>query len=436
MDIKRSVLILMAFLTLAGFSPLKGFRKYILKNGLTVYLKSDNKLPIVSVHLWVKAGSVDETKQNNGVSHFLEHMLFKGTTNYPVGEISRTIESHGGIINAATSKEFTFYYIDISTSGYLPALRIIADIAQNATFPEDELERERKVILEEIKRSEDNPENVLYENFNGLLFTATPYKYRVIGTTKSVLGLSRDDIIAYYRKQYVPRNMVLVICGNIDRAQTRKYVKDLFGGLTGTTKTQRSQMIEPVKPPSLKKSTKDVSQTYLLSGFLGPEIDSRYQHTADILAIVLGSGRSSRLYKNLRERKQMVYSIGSGFYSQAGSGIFYVSAVCDAEKKEDVIKEIKSELETALNERIDTAEIDKAKEIVRSGWYFSFETYNQQAHTVGYWALLDRIKFVREYLKNIERVGPDDLKRFLKIYYTGLATSIIEPAKAPESTAK
>ncbi|MBU0952140.1 MAG: insulinase family protein, partial [Elusimicrobia bacterium] len=145
---------LLSILGLSGFSPLSGFKKTVFKNGLNVFIKEDHKTPLVSVQLWVRAGSIDENTRNNGVSHCLEHMLFKGTVNFPVGEISRIVESYGGYINAATSKEFTYFYIDISTDGFYNALRIMADLAnQRANFSKDELELERTVILEEIKRS-------------------------------------------------------------------------------------------------------------------------------------------------------------------------------------------------------------------------------------------------------------------------------------------
>ncbi|MFN7182355.1 MAG: M16 family metallopeptidase [Planctomycetota bacterium] len=420
---------LLPFSILNGFSPLKGFKKIILKNGLKVFIKPDKKLPVVSIQLWVKAGSVDETTENNGISHFLEHLIFKGTENYSVSEISRVVESRGGIINAGTSKEFTCYYIDIPSDGFTDAIKIIADVAnQKATFPEDEIERERTVILEEIKRSEDNPENTLYETFNKQLFTVTPYKWRVIGTTEVVSRISREDLVSYYRKFYVPNNMVLVIAGAIEYKETKKLIKKLFGEAKRSDVPERKSLIEPVSPPSFEKVKKSVAQSYILLGFLGPEMSQeKYQIAGDVLSIILGSGRSSRLYHKLREEKQLVYSIGSGFHTQQGTGVFFISAVCNSENVEKVKKEVSQEIEKIITEEIPELELEKAKKIVKSHWYFDFETYHQQAQTVGYWALNDNLNFVKNYLRNVNKVNYELIKKFLKIYYTGLTTAVVEP---------
>ncbi len=420
---------LLPFFILNGFSPVKGLRKFVLKNGLRVFIKPDKKIPVVSVQLWVKAGSVDETAENNGISHFLEHLIFKGTENYSVSEISRAVESRGGIINAATSKEFTFYYIYIPSEGLADAVKIIADVAnQKATFPEEEIEKERTVIIEEIKRSEDNPENILYETFNKQLFSVTPYKWRVIGTTEVISKISREDLISYYRKFYVPNNMVLVIVGNLDYRETRKLVEKLFKDAKKANVLERKGLIEPVSPPSFERLKKPVAQSYVLMGFLGPEmLQEKYQIVGDVLSIILGVGRSSRLYNKLREEKQLVYSIGSGFYTQEGTGVFYISAVCNPKNVEIVKKEVSQEIEKIITEEIPEEELEKVKEIVKSHWYFEFETYNQQASTIGYWALYDNLKFIQSYIKNVDKVNYDIIKKFLKTYYTGLTTAVVEP---------
>ena len=424
-----TMLTVLAVFGLNAFSPLKGFRRIVLKNGLNIYIKEDNKLPIVSIQLWVRAGSIDETEKTLGISHFLEHMLFKGTEKYRVGEIARIVESHGGTINAGTSKEFTVYYIDIPSTGFIDALKIITEIAAGkATFPIDELERERQVILEEIKRSEDNPHDVLYENFNKQLFTITPYRWRVLGTTEVVSNLTREDLINYYKKFYVPNNMILVIVGDVKYRNAKRTIKEFLVPLKLSPVPPRSSLIEPVKTPTVKRITRDIQQSYLVSGFLGPELDREDKQAAgDVLSVILGFGRSSRLYRKLREEKQLVYSIGSGFYSQLGTGIFAVSAVCKEENVELVKREISIEFDRIINEKVSTAELKKAKELVKSQMYFEHETYHQQAKTVGYWALSNKLKFAKNYLKKIDRVNANDLKKFLQTYYTGLTTSIVEP---------
>lgn len=410
-----------------AFSPLNGLKKYTLENGLAVYLKKDSRMPVVSIQLWVNAGALDESADNNGVSHFLEHMLFKGTKNYTVSDISHIVESYGGVINAGTSREYTEYYIDISKTGFIQALKIIADIAQNAALPPEELERERTVVLEEIKRSDDKPEDKLYETFNKQLFSATTYRWRVLGTTASVNGLTRDKVVDYYSRLYSARNMLLVITGDIELKGTLGSVKEYFSYLKPGEKNSRVDIIEPVKPPSTRKVKKDVQQDYMMCGFLGPVIDSEDQYPGDLLSVMLGSGLSSRFYRIIREEKQLAYSIGCEFYTQQGRSIFLVSSVSEPKNTEEVIKEVALQFERVLSEKIDKAEIERAKEIIRSNWYFGQETCNGQAGIIGYWGMIGRLDYVKTYIEKINRINESDLKRFVKAYFKGLTVTVVSP---------
>ncbi len=420
---------LLSIFGLAGFSPLAGFKKTVLKNGMTVYVKEDHKLPLVTVQLWIRAGSIDETTKTNGISHILEHMLFKGTEKYPLGEISRVVESYGGYINAATSKEFTYYYIDIPTEGFEDALSIICELAgQKATFPPEELDRELKVILEEIKRSQDHPDHVMFENFNKQLYSQTPYKWEIIGTNETVSNMTREEIIAYYKKFYVPNNMYLLIAGDVKAPAVKKTVTKSFGTFISSGVTKRTDLIETPKAPVTERIKKDVQHAYFITGFLGPELEQeKYQYAGDILSIILGSGRSSRLNRNLYEEKQLVYTVGCSYYTQLGSGMFLVSALCETKNVEKVQQEISNELNKVINEKITPQEIEKAKELIKSSWYYQFETINNQAQTLGYWLIVNKLDFLENYITNIDKVTHKDMKKFLTVYYTGLTTTVVEP---------
>ena len=410
-----------------GFSPLDGLKKFTLDNGLTVYLKRQEKLPIVSVQMWVRAGTLDETDRNNGVAHFLEHMLFKGTANYSVGEITRLVESQGGSMNAGTSKEFTEYYIDITREGYPEALKIIADISQNALIPEDELESERTVVLEEIKRADDNPGTILYETFNGQMYSETPYRRRVLGSAESVGAMSREDLMEFYRSLYVAENMVLVVVGDIDIDASMKLIRESFSSARKGRKNARKGLSEPVKTPTEKRVAHSVQMDYVMCGFLGPDIDSKHQYAADILSTILGSGLSARLYRRIKEEKQLAHTIEATFYTHQGSGIFMVTAMCDTEKTDRVVEEIKNELGNVLEQEIKDSEIKRAAEMTRSSWYFGQETYHGQASTVGYWALMERLDYVDTYIKNIDRVSEKSIRDFMKEHFNGLTVTVVYP---------
>jgi len=402
-------------------------KKYVLDNGLTVILKKSSILPIISAQLWVKAGSLYETEQINGISHFLEHLVFKGTEKYSLDKISKIIESYGGVINAGTSKEYTVYYIDIPKEGTEYMLDVLSQLVFKATFPEDELEKERFVVIEEIKRYDDDPGNVLYENFNEKLFTSTPYKWRVIGKEENIRSFSRQDIISYYKTLYHPKNMVLSICGDFDDS-IYDLVKKYFDVKISTEYISKNVLLDEQPKNNIFEVKKHkVQYTYFISGFLGPRIEDKHQYTGDVLSIILGEGISSRLYKILREEKKLVYEIGSGFYTQVGPSIFYISGICERKNLEKVIEEINRILTDLMTKGSTDKELEKAKQIVLTRWYFNNETVHSKSATAAWWFLFKSLEELNFYIDNINKVKKEDIKEFLSVYGQKLVTFALEP---------
>ena len=402
-------------------------KKYILDNGLTVILKKSDVLPLLSVQVWVKTGSIYETEQMNGISHFLEHLVFKGTEKYSVNQISKKIESYGGIINAGTSKEYTVYYIDIPKDGIEDAFDILSQLVFHATFIEEELEKERFVVIEEIKRYEDNPGNILYENFNEKLFTLTPYKFRIIGKEENIKNLSRQDIINYYKTHYHPKNMVLSICGDFDE-NINDLIKKYFDVKVSSDYIPPVVLLDEEPKGNIFEIKKHkVQHTYFLCGFLGPKIEDKHQYTGDVLSIILGEGISSRLYKILREEKKLVYEIGSGFYTQLGPSIFYISGVCERKNLEKVIDEINNILTDLRTNGPTEKELEKAKQIVLTRWYFNNETVHSKSATLAWWFLFKSLEELNFYIDNINKVSKEDIKEFLSTYSKNLVTFALEP---------
>lgn len=403
-------------------------RKYILENGLKVLLKKNSYLPIVSVQVWVKVGSLYESKGINGISHFLEHLVFKGTTKYDAKQINKKVEYYGAILNAGTSKEYTVYYIDIPKEGLEDAVDILSQLVFEATFPEEEVEKERNVVIEEIKRSEDNPENVLYEEFNKLLFTETPYKQRIIGEEEVIRNISREKIIEYYKNFYNPSNMVVSICGDIDYEYTEKIVKKYFG-VYASTKPQviSISLKENKKADNLVIKKHNVQHAYFICGFLGPDINDRHQYTGDVLSVILSEGLSSRLYRSLREEKKLVYEIGGGFYTQMGPSIFYISGICERKNLELVINEIKNILKDIMINGPSDNEVVKAKQIITTKWYFANETVHSQAANIAWWEMFKNLDELNLYISNINKVTIEDIKEFVQLYGDYLVTFSLEP---------
>jgi predicted Zn-dependent peptidase len=402
-------------------------KQLVLDNGLVVLLKKSPELPVVSVQVWVKTGSIYETEQTNGISHFLEHLVFKGTEKYLVNQISKKIESYGGIINAGTSKEYTVYFVDIPKEGIEDAFDVISQLVFHATFPEDELEKERLVVIEEIKRYEDNPGNVLYENFNNKLFTLSSYKWRILGKEENIRTLPRQEIINYYKTHYHPKNMILSICGDFDN-NIYELIKKYFDVKISTDYITTNILLDEEPKGSIFEVKKHkVQHTYFLSGFLGPKINDKHQYTGDVLSIILGEGISSRLYKILREEKQLVYEIGSGFYTQLGPSIFYISGICERKNLEKVVDEINNILTDLRTNGPTDKELEKAKQILLTRWYFNNETVHSKSATAAWWFLFKSLEELNSYIDNINKINKEDIKEFLTIYGQKLVTFALEP---------
>lgn len=403
--------------------------KYVLPNGLKVLLKKSSSLPLISAQVWVKAGAIYETDDINGISHFVEHLVFKGTKKYDVKQISSKIERYGAVLNAGTAKEFTVYFVDIPKEGITDALDVLSQLVFEATFPEDELNRERNVVIEEIKRYDDNPTNVLYENFNKLLFTKSTYRWRVIGKEINIRNLTKERIVEYYKTFYHPSNMVLSISGDIDYSEIKKLINEYFGKKVSSQLVTYNPPLEEDKKQSITEIKKHkVQHVYFICGFLGPKINEDHQYTAEVLSIILGEGLSSRLYQNLRENKQLVYEISSGFYTQVGPSVFYISGVCERKNLEKVIDEIKLILDEIETAGVTEDELKKARQIITTRWYLNNETVHSKASTLAWWEMFKSLDELNSYIENINKVTNTNIIDFLRCYYNGnLVVSALEP---------
>jgi zinc protease len=410
---------------------MKGAQKVELKNGLTVLLKEDHYQPVVSVQVWVKVGAVNEIDKTDGLSHFLEHLIFKGTEKYTGNQVSHLIETQGGVINAATSKEFTNFYIDMQKSGVDDAIKILGDTMFNAVFPKDEMEKERLVVLEEINRHFDNPSSILYDSFSETVFKETPYRRNVIGSAEVVGHVTREEVLEYYHAHYVPRNMVLSVAGDFDTQRVLALIEDTFGKAQDKPEPAQPLLVEKFHKPALQRQTKQIEHAYWMAGFLGPDILSKDQFAGDIAANVLGGGRSSRLYQSLRENKKLVYMIDCGFQSQRGSGVLVFSSVFDRKNEKETVECIQKEIGNLRADGPTEEELKRSKEMARSQWYFSRETVHDQASNLGYWYMQKNPDMIDNYVKNLEKVTREDVKKFLKDYFDpqGLNQSIIVPER-------
>lgn len=413
----------------SAFSPLDRVEEHRLPNGLRIYLKEDHQSPLVSAHAWIRIGSVDEQASQAGISHILEHMVFKGTTHHKAEEISRWVEALGGGLNAETAKEYTHYYIDVPSAGAKKAVHLLAELLTRATFDPEEWERECPVILEEIKRRNDDPETHLWDLLNEALFEDLQRRRPVIGYPNTVQSVTVDGLKRYYGSHYNALESALVVVGDFNRRQMLSWLQREFRGMP---KGERRL----VRPRSEVRATnreiriqKAVKQTYLAMGFLTPDSGHPDHEALDLLASILGDGRGARLVHHVREQQKLVWSISAANLTQEGPGIFAVFAECDAKKRASAVRAIREQWMRLRRMPPTASEITRAKNILQTAWLQGFETYHNQASTLGHFALEHQLDRLKDYLPRILALTRSDLTRVIHRYASlPLASAIIEAA--------
>lgn len=408
---------------------------YKLNNGQTVVIQEVKNNPIVTIDTWIKTGSIDEDDSNNGVAHFLEHLFFKGTTNLDPGEFDRILETKGAITNAATSKDFTHYYVTIPSKDFDLAMQLHADMMLHPLIPRNEMEKERKVVLEEISKDLNAPTRVMQENLNSMLYTNHPYKRKVIGKSEIIETITRDQVLNFYNAHYSPSNMVTIVIGDVDSAHALERVKEVFNA-DYKKQTKNIYLKElPLTKQKKKVEYLDTESGYMVIGFRGVPIEEKDSYALDVLATILGDGRSSVLNQVLKEKKRIVSSVDAGNSTFRDDGIFYVMADFEPAKCQVVQKAIFDEINKIQKNGVTDEQLTLAKNIIERNTYYSRESITNIATEIGYTvALTNDIKFYDNYLCNIKSVTKDDVKRVAE-KYLGInksAVSIVLPKDAKE----
>ncbi len=393
--------------------------KYTLDNGLTVVLQENHAAPVVAMYVWVKVGSANETDQEAGIAHVHEHMLFKGTERRGVGEIAREVESSGGDINAFTSWDHTVYYLVLASRFFSTGVDILADAIQHSAFDPEELDREKEVVLEEIKRGNDIPRQVLHKSIFETAYQVHPYGRPVIGFESVVKSLSRQQILDFYKKWYVPNNMVLIIVGDVSLKEAKPLIAQAFDGFPNNPLLPSPSSIEPPQTSFRGTVLRDeIKEAYYSLLFHIPSISHDDVYPLDVLSIILGQGESSRLYQTIKAEKDLVYSISSFAYTPKDPGVVMIGGTFSPEKSEAAIKEILLETYRLKNELVSLSELKKARVIIESDSIYDRETVQGQARKLGYYeSLLGNPDFEEEYLRHISKVTPEDIQEVARKYF-------------------
>jgi zinc protease len=409
--------------------------RIVLPNGVTLILKPDRSAALASVQVWVKTGSIHEGAcLGAGLSHYLEHMLFKGTERRAGRDISATVQAHGGYINAYTTFDRTVYYIDLPSEHVAIAVDLLADAVLHSTLPADECAKEKDVILREIAMTHDDPDNRLWELLFASAFREHPYREPIIGHRDVFAAVSRDDLLGYYRARYVPNNLVVVIVGDIDLAATRAVVEQHFGV---APRVRLAPVLVPAEPVHLAARAEhrfeevEIARAALvwpIPGLTHPDAP-----VLDLLSTVLGSGDSSVLWRDIREKAALVHTIDASSWNPGSSGLFCIGFTADAAKREPATAAVHRALARCAARGFTIAQIKKAVRQHVVGEINTRKTMSGQASRLGAAeVVVGDLDYSRAYFARLATVTPGELRRVLKTYLVAerLTAVSINPAAA------
>ena len=409
--------------------------KTTLSNGLSVIVKESTRSPVVAVQIWVKAGSSYERPDQWGITHLIEHMIFKGTDTRGPEEIGGAIEAVGGTINAYTSLDYTVYHCVVPRQFWKTALNILSDAVLHASFDEKELQKEKKVVLEEIRMRDDQPTSRLSKILMETAYRNRPYGHPIIGYPKDVSRFTRSDIKAYVKEHYTPSNMTVVIVGDVESSQVFSAVQDAFSSLK--KEAPEEPLVEPkteqkqIKGPRLAVEHMDTEEAYVAMAFNGvPGFSDKDAPIYDVLGAILGEGESSRLVRQLKNRMGLVHTISAYAFTPRLPGLFEIDMSLDPGKLREALSQVFQELFRLKDEGVLEEELKRAKTRVETDFVYQQERMEGEARKLGVFEILagDPSK-AKQYLKRVRAVTADDIKRAAgrTFYARNLSLAMILP---------
>ncbi|HEX3729540.1 MAG TPA: pitrilysin family protein [Opitutaceae bacterium] len=415
----------------------------VLPNGLTLVARADRSAALASVQVWVKTGSIHEGEHlGAGLSHYLEHMLFKGTERRAGREISASVQAHGGYINAYTTFDHTVYYIDLPSEHAGVAIDILADAVLHSRLPEDEAAKEKEVILREIAMTRDDPDNRIWEALFAAAFREHPYRQPIIGHRDVFAALTHADLAGYYRARYVPENLTVVVVGDIELAAIRAAVAAHFGG---ARRTGLAPVLVPTEPlqlaPREDRRREDVELSRAVLAWPVPGLTHEDAPLLDLLAMVLGHGDSSVLWRGIRERAKLVHTIDASSWNPGTSGLFCIAFTCEPAKRAAAEAAIERALRGCASRGFTAAQLAKAVRQMVVAEINTRKTMSGQASRLGAAeVVVGDLGYSRAYFERLRGIGVGDIKRVLKAYLqparrTAVSLEPEEPAPTGRSSA-
>ena len=429
------VVLLLLFLTTPGFGQDMKVTETVLPNGLKVLLKEEHKSPVVTFQVWYRVGARNERLGKTGMSHLLEHMMFKGSKKYGPKQFSRTVQRNGGNDNAFTSKDYTAYFENFAADRLEIAMDLESDRMQNLLLDPKEFLSERDVVKEERRmRYEDDPTSTMFEQMMATAFAAHPYQWPVIGWMADLGNLTRDDLYDHYRTYYAPNNATIVVVGDFDPKKVLPLVQKYFGSIPRGPAVPKVGAVEPKQLGEKRVVVKrEAELPAIYAGYKVPTITSPDAHALNVLQGILSSGKSSRLYKSLVYDKQIALYAGGDYDDlSADPNLFYVYAgVMPGKAVDDVEKAIYAEIERFKSEPVMDEELQKAKNQAEASFIMAQDSVFYQAMQLGQFETVAEWRLLGKYLDGIRAVTKDDVQRVAKQYFTdeNRTVGILVPVK-------
>jgi predicted Zn-dependent peptidase len=412
--------LLISSLVFFGGVTLSEASEFRLKNGLTVVHEYTPHTQVVSVQAWIKTGSVNEDSANNGISHFLEHILFKGTANYAPDEIDDIVDAHGGQMNAGTSKDYTMYYISLPVEHSAIAASVISDMIFNASFIPEEIAKEKPVVVQEIQRKFDNPTFEMWRDMAADLYVGTPYAMEIIGTEDNVNSFTPEQLREYYVSHYHPENTTLVLVGDITQAEAKALAEKYFSQEAKSAAVKgydAKWTAKAVEKTQTKTYRKDIAQDYVLVAYRVPAtaVDAPVY---EVMTEILAGGEYSVLNQELKYNKGLVTAISAGDMLNKSSGAYVFHLVTNHGDTADALAEMNKLLQSFMQNGPSADELAKAKNRLTSRTLFMKERAASLANEIGYSYTLDIKDYYHTYNARINEVSVADIKKLATLFST------------------
>jgi predicted Zn-dependent peptidase len=364
----------------------------------------------ISIGVWLTRGSRHETAEQSGIAHFVEHMLFKGTATRTAEDIAQAIDSIGGQLDAFTAKEYASYYIKVLDEHLPLAIDILSDIVRNPAFGPEDIEREKKVVVEEIKMVEDTPDDLVHEIFTQGFWENHPLGRPILGTRETVESFTSKSLRTYFQKAYTARNLIIAAVGNLEHERVRALVAEKFGTVADEGEPIREQ--PPTVVPKVVIRNKDLEQSHVCVGVSSYPQNHDDRYSSYVLNTLLGGSMSSRLFQNVREKRGLAYAVFSGLSAYRDAGSFTIYAGCANEAVGEVVDLVIEELRGVKKLPVPDAELQRAKDHLKGSLMLSLEnTASRMSHIARQEIYFDRQFGLDETLLGIERVTADDVQR-------------------------